>query len=220
MVTHIFFTTLNTIPITLWRYIGVFWSVLMSVNAMCFAFLNHAASAAQFFASAFIACLAISLTIYPIDIFFNKFVSIDAMSFTSILGWRTYASQFVGCGRNRFNMYWIDTRRNSAQVVAFQRWTHRLNQQMINKSVGRIIYTIKSNLTVTPRLFRIPQPTRRFISRILDGNVRKNLREQFTRNDNTVIISGRHGVYSFLVNSVNRAVSEIASLSRPVFIVT
>ncbi len=113
---------------------------------------------------------------------------------------------------HRFNMFRINARRHATEMVAVQVGINETDKQGIVQTVNQPRDSANTHRRVFGVVMRVPQPTLSFISRVLNGDVRKQACKQFTRNRNTVIISNRHSVYSFAVNGLARLIESSRSL--------
>lgn len=95
-----------------------------------------------------------------IGISFVECVSVYAMRFLGVLGLNSLTSQGVGLRRSDLDMSRVDTMSDSTQMVALHIRRDRLNEQLVDVSVGVAISAFDRNNSVSADFRQLPFPTR------------------------------------------------------------
>jgi len=196
----------------------VFSNIGMSINTMCFqwqwtqqTFAATAVTAVNVFTS-----FAKTLFTFPNAV---KKMSMNAVSFTSILCLQTIATNHIFMWCNRFNMNRIDANPSATKMIAFKFRGNFVNKNLINQAVGsRCVSIVFKRPVAVIRAACKPIPTRFALVKMLSGyaNFRKDSGEKFSVNGKSDKLTSGH-IISLITNNVSRLVREVTTLSRAVF---
>lgn len=93
-----------------------------------------------------------------VGVFFCEFMPVKAMRFFTILRRYGFTTKHVLLMRNSFEMLWIHTVSNPAQMVDFCSLLYFTFKKFVTNAVSKVSFLLYLNLTVSPGFAANPKP--------------------------------------------------------------